>query len=458
MAGGKTFALERARMAKIGKTALVAGRSMAGLAAAAALSKHFDKVTILDKDPPTDRAEARAGVGQGHHVHVLLKSGEQSIERLLPGTCEKLVARGAVPIRMSVDTCIYDHGQWLPRRDLGYRNLSASRPAIEQSVLQQLMLRPQVELRHETTVESLSFGSDGGVDGLRVRSTNGSEEIIHADLVVDCTGRLSRTREDLQAGGYEVAHESKLKIGISYTSAFFETPGSFSEEYGLLVIQPTAPLKRGAFIAKTEGGRWLVSLHTRFEKELPTSQDEMSAFARDIEAPEVANFLDVAKIQGPVRSYRKLEATWRRYDKPERFPEGLLALGDATASFNPIFGQGMSVAWLQASALDQLLEARSAGDRGLSGLGADYFPLAAQISREAWNGSTLVDSEYDDVSGDRRPGNEQRLLYMRALRTLLHEDPELHADYIGAGQLLVPNSVLTREDRRARVMAAAARL
>jgi hypothetical protein len=103
-------------------------------------------------------------------------------------------------------------------------------------------------------------------------------------------------------------------------------------------------------------------------------------------------------------------------------------------------------------------QARSDEERGLTGHGRDYFPLAGQISREAWNSSALVDSAYDEVSGDRRPGTEQRLLYMRALRTLLHEDPELHADYIGAGQLIVPNALLMREDRKARVMAAAATL
>src|SRR5579871_3804810 len=218
-------------MSLIGKTALVAGRSMAGLAAAAALSKHFGRVTILDKDPPNELAEPRAGVGQGHHVHVLLKSGEQSIERLLPGTCEKLTSLGAHPIRMSLDMQVYDHGQWLPRRDLGYRNLSASRPLIEQVVLQQLMARHGVEFRHETTVDGLSFNSEGRVDGLRVRSAD-KHDVVHADLVVDCTGRLSHTPEDLQGGGYEAADESKFRIGISYTSAFFEAPASFSNEYG----------------------------------------------------------------------------------------------------------------------------------------------------------------------------------------------------------------------------------
>jgi 2-polyprenyl-6-methoxyphenol hydroxylase-like FAD-dependent oxidoreductase len=184
----------------------------------------------------------------------------------------------------------------------------------------------------------------------------------------------------------------------------------------------------------------------------------MLGFAGDIEVPDVANFLGEAKIVGSVRSYRKLEATWRRYDKAERVPEGLLVLGDAMSSFNPIFGQGMSVAWLQASALDEVLQARLADTRGLSGLASDFFPRAMQISREAWNGSTLVDSAYDEVTGDKRAGTAERLVYMRALRTLLHDDAELHSDYVGAGQLTVPSAALVREDRKLRVMAAAAKL
>ena len=233
----------------------------------------------------TKASEPRAGVGQGHHVHVLLKSGEQSIERLLPGTCAALAAHGAVPIRMSLDTRIYDHGQWLPRRDLGYSNLSASRPVIEQVVLQQLMNCPGVDLRPETTVESLSFGADGGVTASGFARPADPRRSFTRISSVDCTGRLSRTREDLGAGGYEAAPESSLKIGVSYTSAFFETPAAFSEDYAFLAINPDPPRKRGAFIARTEGGRWLVSLHTRFEKELPASHDEMLAFARAIETP-----------------------------------------------------------------------------------------------------------------------------------------------------------------------------
>ncbi len=186
-------------MSHVGKIALVAGRSMAGLAAAAVLSKYFERVVILDKGPSADNLDARVGVGQGRHLHNLLKSGEQSIEELLPGTGEELIAHGAVQLRQSIDTRIYDHGQWLPRCDLGYRNLSASRPLIEHVVLKQVKLCPGINLRGETTVESLSFDASGRVNGLMVRAAGGTGEFLEADLVIDCTGHLSQTRVNLRA-------------------------------------------------------------------------------------------------------------------------------------------------------------------------------------------------------------------------------------------------------------------
>ena len=127
-------------------------------------------------------------------------------------------------------------------------------------------------------------------------------------------------------------------------------------------------------------------------------------------------------------------------------------------SFNPIFGQGMSTAWLQAVALEELLSLRAAEQRGLDGLARDYFPRAVEISREAWNGSTLVDSAYPEVTGDVRPGTKHAIIYLRGLRNLLAEDPELHGDYIAVGQLTTPGAALMRPDRMQRVMTAMAKL
>ena len=193
-------------------------------------------------------------------------------------------------------------------------------------------------------------------------------------------------------------------------------------------------------------------------KETPPTQKEMIEFAGEIETPQTADFLKEAKVLTPIRSYRKLEATWRRFDRVANFPDGLLLVGDSVASFNPIFGQGMSTAWLEAVALENLLSQRAVDGRCLDSLATDFFPEAARISKEAWNGSTLVDSAYPEVTGDMRPGTKQAVIYLLALRTLLADDPELHADYIGVSQMTTPGAVLMRPDRMQRAMAAMTRL
>ncbi len=444
-------------MPHLGRTALVAGRSMAGLAAAAALSRHFERVELVDKDPMDSVTQARPGVGQGHHAHNLLKGGEQSLERLLPGVTAAMFARGAVPLRGGYDFVVYDDGEWMPRRDLGYNNIAASRPLIESTVLARLLREPNVGVRSDTVVEGYSFDGRGDVSGLAIRSPNGSAEVLHADLVVDCTGRTSRLQEQLFAHGYDSPKEYKITMGLSYTSAVFEAPEGCLRAKAL-GVNPTPPRKRGGIVISNEDGAYLVSLHTRFEKQLPTSLAEMIAFARDIEQPDVVDFLEHATIKSRVRSYRKPHATWRRFDKLDRFPQRLLALGDATASFNPIFAQGMSVACMQACALDDVLQARSAAGNGLDSVAREFFPPAMLISRDAWNSSTAVDAAYEEVTGDVRPRTEQAILFTRAIRQLIVDDADLYADFVGVGQMTTSLSQLTRPDRMERIMAAAAAL
>jgi 2-polyprenyl-6-methoxyphenol hydroxylase-like FAD-dependent oxidoreductase len=445
-------------MTKLGGTAIVAGRSMAGLAAAAAVAKRFDRVLILDRDDLPAGPEPRVGVGQGHHLHNLLKGGELSIEKLLPGACAELMAQGAVPVRSGIDIRITDHGERLPRRDLGYDNICASRPLIEHVVARRIMQESNVEVRPATSLENLVFTGEGRVCAVMAQTIGKAPERVSADLVVDCTGHRSKATDILSAGVAHTVPAFKINIGISYTSAIYDAPDGAADGSKGFVVLPSPPNKRGAFVSLIEDGKWLVSLHTRFERKLPATHEEMIAFASEIETPDAADFLKQAKVLTPIRSFRKPEAAWRRFNKVANLPDGFLLVGDSMASFNPIFGQGMSTAWLEAVALEELLSQRAAAKRGLEGLASDYFPEAARICKEAWGGSTLVDSGYPEVTGDLHPGSKQAVIYLRALRMLLADDPELHADYIGTGQMTTPGAVLRRPDRMQRVMAAMATL
>lgn len=434
-----------------GKKAVILGASMAGLAAAAALRGHFESVTVIERDRLTDDTRPRRGVGQGNHLHNLLKGGESSIEALLPGVRQKLLDAGAVELRNAEDVLFYDHGHWLPRRDLGYVNVAASRPLIELVTRRALCAYPNVRILDETAVASLHW-VDGVVAGVDIRSARGADTVLKSDLVVDCTGQSTKLPAWLAAKGWGSVPTISMETGLSYTTAFCSPPTHTSEQYRAMVVFPSAPRKRGCFAAEIEGKRWQISLATRFERDLPTTLDEMIAFADGIEVPQMAEFLRHSELQGKISSYRKPRATWRRYDKLPSMPEGLLVLGDAIASFNPIYGQGISVAWLQAFALAKLLKEASS-DQSCGQLAATYLRQAMDLSRDAWLSCAVEDCAYPEVMGDRPRDLDFRIAYVGAVRRLLIDDCELHRDYVGVSQLTSSVAELTRPDRAARIMA-----
>ena len=145
----------------LGDTAVVAGRSMAGLAAAAALSPHFTNVVVVDKDPDHDTDQPRAGVGQGRHYHALAQGAVGAMERLLPGAVADLRAEGAVEVPFALGIRFYDAGQWQPNRDLGFTSLNAMRGLTENVTYRRLRHNPNVQFRGNCRVEQLLFDDEG---------------------------------------------------------------------------------------------------------------------------------------------------------------------------------------------------------------------------------------------------------------------------------------------------------
>jgi len=446
-------------MAVNGSTAVVVGRSMAGLSAAAALSRHFSDVIVIDRDPDNDTDQPRPGVGQAYHYHALLQGGMQALDRLLPGVVGDLRSSGAVEVPFALGVHVFDAGDWQPNRDLGFIGLNATRGLIERATSARVRHIPGVRIWGSCKLARLLFDNgdhdEDRVCGVEIRRAHGPVETVAADLVVDCTGRVSKVPEVLLRRGFDPIQQFTLNIGISYTSALFHAPLDAAEGFAVVAITPEPPAKRGGFVARLHDETWIVSLHTRFEQPLPKNYDEMLAFAETFEVADVAAFLRQASLLGEVRTFRKTQAVWRRFDRAERFPEGLLISGDAIASFNPIFGQGMSVAALQACALDDVLTERLSNGSGLGGIAKDYFPLAAMISGAAWGSSTAVDSAYEEVTGDRNPKAAQNIKVMRGLRRLIIDDPKLHADVFAVGGLMKPGAQVMTPEVIARAIAAA---
>lgn len=146
-----------------------------------------------------------------------------------------------------------------------------------------------------------------------------------------------------------------------------------------------------------ENDVWVFTVFGMSVAHPPRDVAGMLAFAEEFAPAHVVAAARAGEPLAPVVQHRMPSSQWRRYDKMKRFPDGLLVTGDAMCSFNPIYGQGMSVAAMDALALRKSLQ------RGATDLPRRYFRAAAMSIGVAWALSTGSDLAFPAVEGRRTP-------------------------------------------------------
>lgn len=408
------------------RTAVIVGAGIAGLSAAAAVAPFFETVSVLDKDELPGTPRPRKGVAQDVQVHILLKGGELALEKLLPGTRAALLAAGAVEVRQTEDVSIWEHDAWHASRDLGHSQLLMSRPAYEGVLRRQVLTLGNVEILGNTPVEALPSERNG--------------------LVVVATGRGDRLLADLDVP------TTTLGIEVGYTSARFAKPKRYRGERRFIACIPKPPDDRYGLVCPVENDDWLITLCSRFDNKVPADLAGFRAYAASLPIPDIADRLSEAMPLGPLRSYRIAEATWRHFERAPGLPPRVIPIGDCVSSFNPTFGQGMSVAAGHALALREALVEVTASGNGLEQVAAAYLPRAAAVSEQAWTAAALADLEYPRTGGDRPAGFDKTLLASEAMRVAAAEHPEVHLLRFEIGNLVKPNSA-ARSGAAARLVA-----
>ncbi|WP_293248703.1 MULTISPECIES: hypothetical protein [unclassified Microcoleus] len=82
--------------------AIIMGGSLAGMLAARVLAKHFDRVSIVERDFFPEKPAPRPGIPQSRHLHILLTRGKIILEQLFPGLENELIAQGCSEVRSEV--------------------------------------------------------------------------------------------------------------------------------------------------------------------------------------------------------------------------------------------------------------------------------------------------------------------------------------------------------------------
>ncbi|MDB4894797.1 MAG: hypothetical protein JWN15_1059 [Firmicutes bacterium] len=429
---------------RLGSHAVVIGGSMAGLLAARVLANRFERVTVIERDELKNEPVVRKGAPQANHAHALMIRGQQIMERLFPGLTQDLIAAGADYSDSARDSRWYQHGVIKGRFDSGLMALSMSRALLEWQVRTHLLRLPNVQLVSGLRVTGLvTDASRTAVTGINVQPVQGGlpETLLAADLVVDASGRGTRTPGWLQELGYGEVPVTELKLDVAYASRIFHWPAS-RPDWHLRLQFEERPSTRICVMLPLEGNRWLVTLQTMFGDACPTDEAGFMAFIRDLSEPDIHEVLSRCEPEGPIMAYRIPSSLRRHYERMARFPEGLMVLGDAACSFNPRYGQGMTTAAMGAEALEQALLEQ--GNGRLEGLSRRFQQRLAKVIELPWQAGTSEDLAYPEAEGARPVGAGLINWYMRRMIRLGSRDREAAISFLRVLHLLRPISEVFR--------------
>jgi 2-polyprenyl-6-methoxyphenol hydroxylase-like FAD-dependent oxidoreductase len=353
-----------------GDRAIVVGGSMTGMLAARVLADHV-AVTIVERDALPDGVHARRGLPQATHLHTILDRGMALLERLFPALRGELLRDGAVAVDGGTEVGWLGPFGWAaPFRRGALESIWATRDFLDAHVRDRLRRHPRVDWIENTRVESLALDpSRRNVRGV----VTADGRVLGGSLVVDATGRGSKLPDWLRAAGFAAPAETEIDSRTVYTSAFARLRAPFPMDWKIVFILGQPPqVLRAAAIGPVEGGRVLVSLATVAGEPAPEDTAGFAAFGRSLRAPFVGDVFENAEWLTPARSTRSTANRKRHYERIA-LPPGLIVMGDALCAFNPVFGQGISVAAMQAEALSRLLRRHGLHEATLGSLATRQF-------------------------------------------------------------------------------------
>lgn len=421
-------------MKNLGEHAIVIGASMGGLLAARALSDFYTTVTVLERDAFPAADTPRKGVPQGRHIHGLLARGSAILEEFFPGYNNEVVAQsGGLLGDVANDVTWIGHNVTLAAGTSGLIGLIASRPVLEGHLRRRVLRLPNVRAIENCAVRGLATDpARKNVTGVRMRVEGKLEETASADLVVDATGRGSSSVAWLEELGYQPPVNEKVEIGIGYmTRTYRRRPADLDGRLGI-VVAGSAPNWRNGVMLAQEHDTWIVSAGGFLGDDAPDNDQGFLAYLATLPTMEIHDVVARAEPLSEYTRYRYTSSVRWRYEKLARFPGNYLVFGDAICSFNPIYGQGMTVAAQEALRLQQCLLA------GSNDLARRFFRAAARIVDIPWDIAVGNDLRHPQVKGARPPMLRFINWYIGKLHLAAANDSTLTSTFLKVVNLMIP--------------------
>ncbi|MBK1787123.1 FAD-dependent oxidoreductase [Prauserella cavernicola] len=438
------------------RRAVIIGGSMAGSLTAAAVAPHFEEVLVLDRDEFPQTPQQRNGVPQGAHFHALLAAGRNAMDELLPEFSTLAVKMGAAELDSTADVMRLDRAGWSPRFSSPLTFIMASRPLLEWVVRDRASAIESVSFRPRHEVAGL-LSENGAVTGVRL--ADGTQ--LAADLVVDASGRRSVAPGWLDELGYPRPVETLVNAHWGYASTFVRVPQDWDPGFRALACVPygegaltTAAERRAMAMWVVEGERrWILTVQGSAGDYPPRKEADLKEFVGSIGVPELDQALSEIEYPERILIWRDTTNRMRDYAGSAERPENFFTIGDAWTAFNPVYGQGMTVAALSARALSHEIAAHLRERPGtLRGLADRFYDRTSELVTFCWNSSTALDYRIPgvEVTVDGRPQDQSEsagsLEFSDRLAVWASLDKDRYVKYRETTQLLRSNDWLRSDD------------
>ncbi|NBE55157.1 FAD-binding protein [Streptomyces sp. YC537] len=370
---------------------------------AGVLADYAGQVTVIDRDALPAGPRPRKSLPQARHAHLLWSGGARSFERLLPGVTEEWLAAGARRIPLPTGMVTMSAQGWLRRwpKEMQFM-ITCSRDLLDWTVRRRVTARDNVSVLHQHEMRHLT-GDARRVTGAVVRGADGTEQTLTADLVVDATGRSSQAPQWLDALGVRGIEEATVDSGLVYATRVYHAPPDASE-FPLINVQsvPSARVPgQTATIVPIENDQWLVTLSGTRGGEPTRDPAAFEPFARTVRHPVVADVLaHTTPVTERVTVSRSTVNRRRYFENAHTWPDGFLAVGDSVATYNPLYGHGMSVAAQGVEALSDALDSRNPHTPGFT---RDVQGAIGRTTNLPWTLATSQDILYPEAVGHRPP-------------------------------------------------------
>lgn len=410
------------------RNAVIVGGGIAGLFTSKVLSKHYDHVTLIERDEYPADPGFRQGVPQSRQGHLLLGAGQQALTRFFPQLDQRIQDSGIASFEWGTRaTPVKFPAGWAAETTTGIRSYALSRPWLEWGLRSEISEIDNITILSNMLHEDFVLNGDT-VTGVVVkdRATN-ETRTINAELVVDVRGKRSDLPDWLENNGFERPHEEVVNSFLGYATCWFKEPEGFNEDWQAMAVlaRPNDNFGRSALILRAEDNQWVVVVCGAAKDYPPTDEEGFWDFLKSLDAPELYHWARKGEAITPIFGYRDTYSRLYHFERVTKHPKGLIAMGDAVCCFNPVYGQGMSVIGQATMMLDDHLSQYGTVRE------AEFYKALNKSVQNAWLMSTGGDLVYPTTEG-QRPNAINRLIqrYVDYLGNLMPYDTEVARSYI----------------------------